>query len=196
MAIFGATNHEHQLDSAVWRRFTYHLAFPFPNFIIRKQIIDSFLNRVEQASIGIDMRLRTDMKKEYDLLYSAYTKKKEKLGRELTDPEYYAIFEDLKASDNTGILYMTLGYTGADLKRAMRVALFKAMQKSILTFEDYVRSLEMVGGTETHVIESKKLASLGNLNVSDNSSEHDDGKFSSPKTKHQDDILEEIDLDF
>ncbi|MHA1775384.1 MAG: AAA family ATPase [Promethearchaeota archaeon] len=196
LAIFGATNHEHQLDSAVWRRFTYHLAFPFPNFIIRKQIIDSFLNRVEQASIGIDMRLRTDMKKEYDLLYSAYTKKKEKLGRELTDPEYYAIFEDLKASDNTGILYMTLGYTGADLKRAMRVALFKAMQKSILTFEDYVRSLEMVGGTETHVIESKKLASLGNLNVSDNSSEHDDGKFSSPKTKHQDDILEEIDLDF
>ena len=27
LAIIGATNHQHQLDSAIWRRFTFHLSF-------------------------------------------------------------------------------------------------------------------------------------------------------------------------
>lgn len=197
LAIFGATNHEHQLDSAVWRRFTYHLSFPFPNFIVRKQIIDSFLNQVESASIGIDSRFKTEMNEEYKFLYNKYTSQKEKLGRELTDPEYYAIFKELKSKGKAGILYKTLGYTGADLKRAMRVALFKAMQKSFLTFEDYVRSLEMVGGTETHVLESKRLANIEN---SDNSllSERDSAKKSIDKRgkTQKIDSLEEIDLDF
>ncbi|WP_457558386.1 AAA family ATPase [Candidatus Harpocratesius sp.] len=200
LAIFGATNHEHQLDSAVWRRFTYHLSFPFPNFIIRKQIIDSFLKRVEQASIGIDVRFHTDMEEEYNLIYSMYTKKKEKLGRELTDPEYYSIFDEIKLQGKAGILYKTLGYTGADLKRAMRVALFKAMQKSMLTYDDYFRSLEMVGGTETHVIQSKKLSDIGNSKISNSSKNQgysgSEGSDTNSSQIKENPSLEDIDLDF
>jgi len=41
--------------------------------------------------------------------------------------------------------------------RGMRVALFKALQKNVLLFDDYVRSLTMVGGTKTHVEEAATL---------------------------------------
>ena len=157
LAIFGATNHENQLDSAVWRRFTYHLSFPFPNFIVRKEIIESFLNRLDQASIAIDPRLRTSLNQEFDILSKRYHALRSKLGRELNDKEYYQIFADMQAEGKDAILYMTLGYTGADLMRAMRIALFKALKKSILTYEDYVKSLEVSGGTERHVIQSQKL---------------------------------------
>lgn len=193
LAIFGATNHENQLDSAVWRRFTYHLSFPFPNFIVRKDIIESFLARVEKASIAIDARFREEMQQEYDILYSMYQKKKQLLGRDLTDPEYYAMFEELHNRGSAGILYKTLGYTGADLQRAMRVALFKAMQKSMLLVDDYIRSLEMVGGTETHVLQSKKLAQNGNPNT-DNEPSNSQGSSSSQQAKLDD--LDDLDLDF
>ena len=55
---YSVDNYESQLDSAVWRRFTYHLSFPFPNFIVRKEIIISFLNRLEKASIVVDPELK------------------------------------------------------------------------------------------------------------------------------------------
>ncbi|MHA1518804.1 MAG: AAA family ATPase [Promethearchaeota archaeon] len=193
LAIFGATNHEKQLDSAVWRRFTYHLKFPFPNFIVRYEIIESFLLRVENAAIGIDPRFRKDMRKEYDFLYQLYSQKKKLLGRELTDPEYYAIFNELKSKKMDGILYKTLGYTGADLKRAMRVALFKAMQKSMLLYDDYIRSLEMVGGTETHVLQSQRLSSNVQDPLLDAISvlERNEGSQTKPS-----DNLDDLDLDF
>ncbi|MFW9820298.1 MAG: AAA family ATPase, partial [Candidatus Thorarchaeota archaeon] len=54
LAIFGATNHQHQLDSAIWRRFTFHFKFDFPDFHLRKKIIESFLNKVKNAKIGVD----------------------------------------------------------------------------------------------------------------------------------------------
>lgn len=158
LAIFGATNHENQLDSAVWRRFTYHLSFPFPNFIVRKQIIESFLNRIQKASISIDPALKSSLKREYEWLKTKYDFLKERVDRSLTDEEYYGIFKEAKNENKDGLLYLTLGYTGADLMRAIRVALFKALKKNELTYEDYVRSLEVCGGTETHVIQSKKLA--------------------------------------
>ncbi len=158
LAIFGATNHEKQLDSAIWRRFTYHLKFDFPNFIVRKNILKSFIDRVENATIGIDPRLLDSIESEYKFLFQKYSKLKEKLGRELSDEEYYDIFEELKKKGKDGILYHTLGYTGADLMRAMRVALFKALQKNMLLYDDYMRSLQLVGGTEAHVLQGLRLA--------------------------------------
>lgn len=158
LAIFGATNHEKQLDSAIWRRFTYHLKFYFPNFIVRRNILESFILRVEKATIGIDPRLLDSIQSEYNFLFQRYSKLKEKLGRELNDEEYYGIFDELKKKGKDGILYHTLGYTGADLMRAMRVALFKALQKNMLLYDDYFRSLELVGGTETHVLQGLRLA--------------------------------------
>ena len=48
LAIFGATNHQNQLDSAVWRRFTYHIWFGFPSLNIRKEILERFLEDLKK----------------------------------------------------------------------------------------------------------------------------------------------------
>ena len=49
IAFLGATNHQHLLDSAVWRRFCYHLIFPFPDVSIREQIINSFIEQLKKT---------------------------------------------------------------------------------------------------------------------------------------------------
>ena len=87
-----------------------------------------------------------------------YDKKKKSLGRDLRDSELAALFETLRTSGKHGLLYYTQGYTGADLMRAMRVALFKALQKSMLLYKDYLRALTLVGGTKSHVIQSQYLS--------------------------------------
>lgn len=157
LAIFGATNHENQLDSAVWRRFTYHLKFDFPTFIVRKNIIESFIKRIEMATIGIDPRLQSSLAEEYALLMKLYQEKKKNLGHDLFEEEVRELYKKVKEQGKEGLLYATQGYTGADLMRGMRVALFKALQKNVLLFDDYVRSLTMVGGTKTHVEEAATL---------------------------------------
>jgi SpoVK/Ycf46/Vps4 family AAA+-type ATPase len=157
IAIFGATNHQNQLDSAVWRRFTYHLYFDFPNFIIRRNIIEAFIKRIENASIGIDNRLYNSLDAEMKALMVLYEQKKLKLGRDLSEDEFSEIFETNKTQGKAGLLYYTQGYTGADLGRASRVALFKALQKNFLTYDDYFHALSMVGGTKTHVIQAEEL---------------------------------------
>ena len=85
LAIFGATNHESQLDSAVWRRFTYHLKFDFPSFIVRKSIIESFVQRIEKATIGIDPQFAASLDSEYKLLQQLYQDKKNSLKRDITE---------------------------------------------------------------------------------------------------------------
>ncbi|MHA1584951.1 MAG: AAA family ATPase [Promethearchaeota archaeon] len=196
LAIFGATNHENQLDSAVWRRFTYHLSFPFPNFIVRKEIIESFLTRLEMATISIDLRIINSLKSEFKWISEEYEKIRTKLGRELTDKEYYSMFDELREKGKADILYQTLGYTGADLMRAMRVALFKAIKISTLTYDDYIRSLEVCGGTETHVLQSKYL-SQGNSAMGDKKQiTLASDKKNKPKSVPSVDELEDIDLDF
>jgi len=49
IAFLGATNHQHLLDSAVWRRFCYHIAFPFPDRPMRTGIIRSFVGQIQKA---------------------------------------------------------------------------------------------------------------------------------------------------
>jgi SpoVK/Ycf46/Vps4 family AAA+-type ATPase len=48
--IVAATNHQHLLDSAVWRRFDYRLAFELPNNAQRSGIIKHFLQWAEVES--------------------------------------------------------------------------------------------------------------------------------------------------
>lgn len=157
LAIFGATNHENQLDSAVWRRFTYHLKFDFPNFIVRKNIIESFLKRIERATVGLDPLLTDSLTKEFDALMRLYNEKKSKLGRDLKEDEFTELYIKIEKEGKAGLLYYTQGYTGADLMRGMRVALLKAIQKNLLLFDDYLRALRLVGGTKTHLLEAEKL---------------------------------------
>lgn len=51
IAFLGATNHQHLLDSAVWRRFCYHISFPFPTSEMRKKIMESFLKLLKGSVI-------------------------------------------------------------------------------------------------------------------------------------------------
>lgn len=147
LAILGATNHQDQLDSAIWRRFTFHLKFDFPDFKLRKSIIEGFINKISKAKIGVDDSILERLNKEFELINS-----KEK--KELKN-----LWNDSEIMKNNGIIYITRGYTGADLERGARVALFKALKEDILTYENFVRSLELVGGTKIHVEQQYFLSS-------------------------------------
>jgi len=196
LAIFGATNHQSQLDSAVWRRFTYHLKFDFPNFIVRKNIIESFLERIEQATIGIDQRIVSNLEDEYQFLLDLYNQKKEKLNRDLNDQEYINMFNKLYNQGKADILYATQGYTGADIMRGTRVALLKAIQKSMLEYEDFKGALSLVGGTKKHVIHGKKMAEVANNKVKSNNSSSLSSISESEKSEEQEeDDLSDLDID-
>ena len=54
LAIIGATNHQQQLDSAIWRRFTFHLEFDFPSYELREEIVKSFIERIRFAGLMIE----------------------------------------------------------------------------------------------------------------------------------------------
>ena len=64
LAIIGATNHEKQLDSAVWRRFTYHLELKFPGPEVRHDMIMKFIARLQLATIDIDEELLQKLQEE------------------------------------------------------------------------------------------------------------------------------------
>lgn len=151
LAILGATNHQDQLDSAIWRRFTFHLKFDFPTFHLRKKIIEAFINKISNAKIGVDDVILVSLNKEYALLKSKEEKLKPIVRNEKYSQDLDELWNDKKIIENRGILFLTRGYTGADLERGVRVALFKALKNDILTYENFTHSLELVGGTKIHV---------------------------------------------
>lgn len=162
LAIFGATNHQNQLDSAVWRRFTYHIWFGFPNFQIRKTIIIKFLERLEEASIKIDNSIYTSLEDEEKFLLKEYNKMKSVSGSQISLIEFEDNRHERSRGNQIGLLTLTKGYTGADIERAIRISLFKAIQKEFLEFDDLYSALDFAGGTRKHVEQQKELS--GNLN--------------------------------
>ncbi|MHA1268954.1 MAG: AAA family ATPase [Candidatus Helarchaeota archaeon] len=64
LAIIGATNHQDLLDSAVWRRFTYHLIFNFPDLDMRKAIFKYYLNKLKESGIDI-----TNLETEFETFF-------------------------------------------------------------------------------------------------------------------------------
>ncbi|MHA2362768.1 MAG: AAA family ATPase [Candidatus Hodarchaeales archaeon] len=62
IAFIGATNHQYLLDSAVWRRFCYNISFNFPVSSVRKEILRSFIKKIENSAIQVqitDFQLET-----------------------------------------------------------------------------------------------------------------------------------------
>lgn len=53
--VIAATNHEHLLDPAVWRRFDYRLKIDLPNKTQRKYLIKTFLQETKKEDRIIDM---------------------------------------------------------------------------------------------------------------------------------------------
>ena len=151
LAIFGATNHQHQLDSAIWRRFTFHLEFDFPDYNLRKLIIESFVNKMKGAQIGVDDSIVSGLNEEVKLFQTVSNDLKKKIGRHITEFDGNIFRNELAKKGKNGLLQLTIGYSGSDIERGTRVALFKTFSTELLTYDIFYKSLKLVGGTAIHV---------------------------------------------
>jgi SpoVK/Ycf46/Vps4 family AAA+-type ATPase len=161
LAIFGATNHQHQLDSAIWRRFTFHLHFDFPDYHLRKKIIESFINKIKNAKIGVDDSIFDKLNDEYEIFQKISRELETKLGYKVSEFDNNIFRNEInKKHKMRGLLKLTYGYSGSDIERGTRVALFKAMHTDLLTFDEFYNSLELVGGTAIHVQRQDLLSNV------------------------------------
>jgi len=152
LAIFGATNHQHQLDSAIWRRFTFHFKFDFPDYHLRKKIIESFMNKLKTAKIGIDNSIFSNLINEYKEIQSISKELEIKLGRLVSEFDDNILWTEFnKKNKLEGLLALTYGYSGSDIERGTRVALLKSINTGSLTYDIFYKSLKLVGGTAIHV---------------------------------------------
>lgn len=152
LAIIGATNHQQQLDSAIWRRFTFHLSFDFPDYQLRKLIMEGFLEKVKKAKIGVDNSIQAKLNEEFNKIQKIANELEAKLGQKVSE-FYDGVFwkEVEKNNSINGLLKMTHGYSGSDIERGTRVALLKAIHTELMTYDIFYRALELVGGTATHL---------------------------------------------
>jgi SpoVK/Ycf46/Vps4 family AAA+-type ATPase len=179
LAIFGATNHQHQLDSAIWRRFTFHFEFSFPNYHLRKQIIEAFVNKVKNAKIGIDESIFSNLEQEYKEIQAIANRLENKLGRKISEFDNRVLWDELnKKSKNDGLLKLTYGYSGSDIERGTKVALLKAISSERLTYDIFYNSLRLVGGTAIHV-ERQDILSSSKL-IADRNTEREEPRKSLP----------------
>lgn len=165
LAIFGATNHQDQLDSAIWRRFTFHLKFDFPNYDLRKKIIESFVNKIKNTKIGVDDSILTKLDEEYEEIQIIEKDLEKKLGHKISEFEDDMLWKEIsKKVRADGLLKLTYGYSGSDIERGTRVALFKAIHTELLTYEMFYDSLKLVGGTAIHVERQDIMSSSRAIN--------------------------------
>lgn len=159
LAIFGATNHQHQLDSAIWRRFTFHLKFDFPNYDLRKKIIKSFLKKLEKLKIGIDESIFRKIDEELGKIQQTSKELERKIGHKISEFEDLILWKEMeKKGIKDGLLKITHGYSGSDIERGTKVALFKAFHTGVLTYDMFYDSLKLVGGTAIHVNRQDELS--------------------------------------
>jgi SpoVK/Ycf46/Vps4 family AAA+-type ATPase len=152
LAIIGATNHQNQLDSAIWRRFTFHLKFDFPDYHLRKKIIESFLRKLKTAKIGVDNSIFLKLDEEYEEIQSISKGLSKKLGHEISEFESNLLWNEYsKKFKKDGLIKLTYGYSGSDIERGTRVSLLKAINTGILTYDLFYASMLLVGGTAIHV---------------------------------------------
>ena len=165
LAIIGATNHQNQLDSAIWRRFTFHLKFDFPNYHLRKKIIESFLKKLKNAKVGVDNSIFNKLDEEYTEVQSISKEISNKIGHNVSEFDSNLLWNEYsKKFKKEGLIKITYGYSGSDIERGTRVALLKAINTGILTYDLFYDSMILVGGTAIHVerqdiLSAKKQAS-------------------------------------
>ncbi|MFW9972369.1 MAG: AAA family ATPase [Candidatus Odinarchaeota archaeon] len=181
LAIFGATNHQHQLDSAIWRRFTFHFRFDFPDFHLRKKIIESFINKLKDAKIGVDDSIFANLNSEYEKINAISKELAAKLGRSVSEFENGILWEEFKKkSKNIGLLELSYGYSGSDIERATRVALLKSINTGILNYDIFYNSLKLVGGTAIHVERQDILSNIKNTSTNTRTFEKNRKKSAGP----------------
>lgn len=171
LAIFGATNHQHQLDSAIWRRFTFHFKFDFPDYQLRKKIIEAFLNRIKKAKIGVDSLIFKKLDIEYSQIVKIEKELLHKIGRKISEFDNKVFWREISQRiEDEGLLKLTHGYSGSDIERGTRVALLKSISTELLTYELFYNSLKLVGGTAIHVDRQDVLTSIRNSKNKDSQS--------------------------
>ena len=181
LAIFGATNHQNQLDSAIWRRFTFHFSFEFPDYHLRKKIIESFLNKVKNAKIGIDESIYTNLSDEYNKIQEISNNLEIKLGHPISEFEGNILWDEIHKKNKTiGLLELSKGYSGSDIERGTKVSLLKAISTERLTYDLFYKSLKFVGGTAIHVERQDKLSNPMQKLKSSKKTENTQIKQSSP----------------
>ena len=151
LAIFGATNHEQNLDSALWRRFSLHLQFDFPNFLVRKGIIELFVNKIKKTSIKVDKLIFEKLQEEFQLINSIAKNKKINEFKK----GFWKIVKERGNKKKAGLLEITVGYSGSDVERGTKVALYKAIGLRRLDYKIFYDSMKSVGGTQVHFIKNK-----------------------------------------
>ena len=178
LAVVGATNHQHLLDSAIWRRFTFHLSFDFPDYHLRKSIIEAFLIKVKKAKIGVDKSIQQRLNDEYKKLKSIEDDFELKLDHKIDEFDENIFWKEIEKNDKLeGLLKMTHGYSGSDIQRGTEVALFKALDTELLTYDNFFRSLSLVGGTAIHV---ERQETLSNDRRSSNEKQGSNKKLTGP----------------
>ena len=171
LAIIGATNHQHLLDSAIWRRFTFHFEFYFPDYHLRRKIIEAFVNKVKTAKIGVDESIFSNLSKEYNDIQIVSKDLEVKIGRKISEFDSNILWDEFsRRNKQDGLLKLTYGYSGSDIERGTRVALLKSINTGVLTYDNFFNSLKLVGGTAIHVerqdILSHSRQSSGQINRS------------------------------
>jgi len=157
LAIIGATNHQQQLDSAIWRRFTFHLEFDFPNFELREEIVKSFIERIRLAGLMIEHN-KIENKLQNELIKINSVAEDLQENQEIIPEDM--IIKTLKERGENKLIALTYGYSGSDIERGVRVALVKSIgEKKPITYEMLYNSLKLVGGTATHVERQDVLSS-------------------------------------
>jgi len=179
LAIIGATNHQQQLDSAIWRRFTFHLEFDFPGLELREEIIKSFIERIRFAGLMIEHdKIEKNLQNELIKINSITEDLQE--NQEIIPEDM--IIKNVKERGENKLIALTYGYSGSDIERGVRVALVKSIgENKPITYEMLYNSLKLVGGTATHV-ERQDVLSSSNIISKD-----------SEKPKLLEDFKEDID---
>ncbi len=98
---FAATNHEHLLDPAVWRRFEARIHIPKPEAAARKRILEAFLKPIRLRDVelrflvwlteglsGADLETLVAGGKRYLVLHSEVGKIGEKIPGALNEPAF------------------------------------------------------------------------------------------------------------
>ena len=97
-----------------------------------------------------------------------------KSGSQLSLIEFEDKRQGRSRGNQIGLLTLTKGYTGADIERAIRISLFKAIQKEFLEFDDLYSAMDFAGGTRKHVEQQRELS--GNINESNKSIKNNDNR--------------------
>ncbi|MFX1378470.1 MAG: AAA family ATPase [Promethearchaeota archaeon] len=181
LAIFGATNHQHQLDSAIWRRFTFHFKFEFPDFHLRKKIIESFVTKIKNSKIGVDDSILSNLNGEYEKVQAISKELETKLGKIISEFDNGLLWEEFrKKNQRGGLLELSYGYSGSDIERGTRVALLKSINTGLLNYDDFYNSLKLVGGTAIHVDRQDVLSDAKKAQTFSNTSKKNRSKSFGP----------------